>query len=49
MVASDFPHENNLESVKKDIGEFRSLEGVEEQTIAKMLSENAVNFYQAKA
>ena len=49
MFASDFPHENNLKSVKNDIREFRALEGVDEQTRQKILSGNAMNFYQTRS
>jgi predicted TIM-barrel fold metal-dependent hydrolase len=49
MFASDFPHENNMDSVKHDIEEFGELEGVDEEVRAKMLAGNAMNFYQVAA
>jgi len=49
MFSSDFPHEVNAETVKKEVRELREREEVSEEAKEAILSGNAARFYRLAA
>ena len=46
MFSSDFPHEVNIQTVKKEIRELREREEISEAAKQAILRDNANRFYQ---
>jgi predicted TIM-barrel fold metal-dependent hydrolase len=45
MFSSDFPHEVNVQTVRKEIGELREREEISEAAKQAILRGNAARFY----
>jgi len=49
MFSSDFPHEVNVHTVKKEIDELRENNGISDSAKRAILRDNAERFYRLRA